>query len=196
MSDITQLLHNAYGGDEKAREELWAVVYDALRGIALRELQDERSDHTLSATALVNEVYFKLIDLTRITWESRGHFYAVACKAMRQILVDYARSRRALKRAHQKVPLEEAFQMAREHSDILIELHEALELLGKRDPRMAQVVELRYFGGLKAQEAAEAMDVGLRTANRLWSQARAYLLMALRDKTRREDTSVDDDTPV
>ena len=180
--EITQALLDAYNGDEAAASRLWAMVYDELQKIAHRELLDERANHTLNTTGLVHEAYVKLVDHTRITWQNRAHFYALACRAMRRILVDYARRRGAQKRGghDNPLPLEEAMALAEVRSEELVALDEALERLSEKDPLLAQVVECRYFGGLTTEETAEAMGVSTRTVNRLWTRAKTYLLRALR----------------
>ncbi len=181
---ITQALIEAYQGDNDAEERLWAMVYDALRQIAHRELQGMRKDHTLSTTALVHEVYLKLVDQTQITWRNRAHFYGLACRAMRNILVDYARRRNAQKRQGQKqvIALDQAVIMAEDRSEELIALDQALEHLAKRDPQLAQVVECRFFGGLTTKETAEVLEVSPRTVERLWNRAKTYLYLALHDE--------------
>ncbi len=180
--EITQALLDAYHGDEAAASRLWAMVYQELQKIAHRELLDERANHTLNTTGLVHEAYVKLVDHTRITWQNRAHFYALACRAMRRILVDYARRRGAQKRGghDSPLPLEEAMALAEGQSEELVALDEALERLSEKDPLLAQVVECRYFGGLTMEETAEAMGVSTRTVNRLWTRAKTYLLRALR----------------
>ena len=180
---ITEALIEAYRGDAAAEERLWAMVYDALRQIAHRELQGMRKDHTLTPTALVHEVYLKLVDQTQVTWRNRAHFYGLACRAMRNILVDYARRRNAQKRRGQKqhVALDQAIVMAEDRSEALIALDQALEELANRDAKLAQVVECRFFGGLTTKETAEVLEVSVRTTERLWNRAKTYLYLALRD---------------
>ncbi len=180
--EITQALLDAYNGDEAAASRLWAMVYEELQKIAHRELLDERANHTLNTTGLVHEAYVKLVDHTRITWQNRAHFYALACRAMRRILVDYARRRSAQKRGghDSPLPLEEAMALAEGRSEELVALDEALERLSEKHPRLAQVVECRYFGGLTTEETAETMGVSISTVNRLWKRAKTYLLRALR----------------
>jgi RNA polymerase sigma factor (TIGR02999 family) len=181
QGDVTQALL-AVAGDEEAADRLWALVYDGLRRIAHRALRGERPGHTLATTALVHEAYLRLVDDTRISWRDRAHFYALACRAMRHILVDYARQRNAQKREGRKheVPLEEALDMAADRSEDLVALDEALEQLSARDERLGQVVECRFFGGLSSAETAEVLGSSLRTVERDWSRARAYLYQALR----------------
>ena len=180
--EITQALLDAYDGDEAAASRLWTMVYEELQKIAHRELLDERANHTLNTTGLVHEAYGKLVDHTRITWQNRAHFYALACIAMRRILVNYAKRRGAQKRGghDNPLPLEEAMALAEVRSEELVALDEALERLSEKHPRLAQVVECRYFGGLTMEETAEAMGISPRTAHRLWTRAKTYLLRALR----------------
>ena len=180
--EITQVLLEAYGGDSDAEDRLWGLVYPEMRAIAHRELYGEKRGQVFSTTALVHEAYLKLIDQTRCTWRNRAHFYAVACMAMRRILVDHARQRSAQKRqAHQnQVPLEEAVVMAESRSEALVALDEALTALAQRDARLGKVVECRFFGGLSNEETAEVLGVSTRTVERAWKRAQAHLYRALR----------------
>jgi RNA polymerase sigma factor (TIGR02999 family) len=180
QGDVTQALLAA-GGDEAAAARLWALVYDGLRRIAHRALHDERRHHTLATTALVHEAYLRLVDETQVSWQDRAHFYALACRAMRRILVDYARQRRAQKRGgrQQAVPLEEALVMAAGRSEDLVALDEALDRLATHNARLGQIVECRFFGGLSSAETAEVLGTSLRTVERGWGRARAYLYRAL-----------------
>jgi RNA polymerase sigma-70 factor (ECF subfamily) len=179
--EITQALLAATEGDEAAAHTLWALVYDALRQIAQRELRRELRRPTLSSTGLVHETYLKLVGQAPVEWHNRAHFYAIACKAMRQILVDHARARRAVRRRgrQHQVPLDEALHVAETRSEDLIALDEALTRLAAFDERMAQVVECRFFGGLTAQETAEVMGLSKRTADREWRRAKTYLYRML-----------------
>ena len=174
--EFTLLLMNAHRGDEAARNRLWDGIYEELRHIAHRELQDERKGHTLATNDLVNEAYLKLVDQTRITWRNRAHFYALSCKIMRRILIDHARKYIAEKRIGPKdrVPLDEALQMSKERSDRLLDLDEAVKKLSAKDPRLGQVIECKFFGGLTTAETTEVMDTPIRTVERLWKRARAY----------------------
>ncbi len=179
--NVTQALVAAREGNEAAAHRLWAMVYDELRGIAHRELRGERRGQTLSTTALVHDAYFKLVDQTRVAWQDRAHFYALSCRAMRQILVDHARRRNAKKRegARHAVPLEEAMELAVTHPGELLALDEALTRLGALDERLVQVVECRLFGGLSVEETAEVLGVSARTVARDWRRARAHLYRML-----------------
>jgi len=180
--DITQILVDAGHGDEAARNQLWDKVYEELFRIAQRELQRERPGHTLSASDLVHEAYLKLIDHTRISWRNRSHFYALSCEIMRRILIDYARRRSAGKRAGRKdqVQLDEALHMSIDRSERLLELDEALVTLSVFDARLGKVVECKFFGGLSTAETAQALGTSIRTVERDWHRARAYLHQALK----------------
>jgi RNA polymerase sigma factor (TIGR02999 family) len=179
--EITQLLHAFGDGDSEAVEHLVPMVYDALRGIAHNHLAHERPDHTFSTTALVHEAYIKLIDQREATWKSRAHFFAIASQAMRRILVDYARRRKAAKRGGDapKVPLEEALVMAETRADELLALDEALSELAAFDPRQAAIVEYRFFGGLTIEQTGAVMDISPSTVKREWIVAKAWLSHAM-----------------
>ena len=181
--DITQALLEAYDGDEVAAERLWAMVYPELQRLAHRELRAEDRGRTLDTNALVHDAYFKLVDQTRCSWRNRKHFFALACKAMRRILVDHARYRNAQKRQAQKhrVTLDEAVVMAEVRSERLLALDEALAQLEEMDERLAQVVECRFFGGLSVVETAELLEVSTRTVERDWQRAQIHLYKALRE---------------
>ena len=180
--EITQALLDARNGDAEAAGRLWHLVYEQIKSIAHRELRGERTGHTLATTDLVHEAYLKLVDQTRIEWRDRAHFYALACIAMRQVLVEHARRRNAEKRRAQKekAPLEEALTMAVSRSEELVALDEALERLAARDARLARVVECRFFGGLSVEETARVLGLSERTVVRDWERARAHLYEALR----------------
>lgn len=179
--NITQALMEADAGQQEAAERLWGLVYDYLREIAHRELQAEYGARTLSTTGLVHEAYFKLIDHTRITWQNRAHFFGLACRAMRRILVDHARRRNAQKRGgnQEQVPLDKAIVMAEDRSEALLALDQALTRLAVMDERLGQVVECRFFGDLSIKDTAEVIGVSTRTVERDWQRARAYLYRAL-----------------
>jgi RNA polymerase sigma factor (TIGR02999 family) len=179
-SQITDLLLEVRGGDSAARDRLYAAVYDELRRIAHRQLQGERPDHTLGTTGLVHETYMKLVDLDRVEWQDRGHFFRAAAGAMRRILVDYARKHQAARRGGGVSPgfLDDDAPAA-ERSDMLVALDEALERLARLSERMSRVVECRFFGGLTEDETAEALGVTARTVERDWAKARAWLYLEL-----------------
>lgn len=175
-SDLTRLLARWREGDERALDRLVPQVYDELRALAAGCLAGERPGHTLQATALVHEAYARLVG-TEIPWEDRAHFFAVASGTMRRILVDHARARKALKRGGDAVgvTLEEGLVATLPRSDDLVALDEALERLAGFDERKARVVELRYFGGLNAEEIGAVVDVGVATVQRDLRAARAWL---------------------
>jgi RNA polymerase sigma factor (TIGR02999 family) len=176
---VTQLLHDASGGDRKAAAELLPLVYAELRALAARNMRQERADHTLQATALVHEAYLRLVgSAERVQWEGRLHFFAAAAQAMRRILVENARQRGRLKRgggAAQRVDLEDVNLTVAEPPDDLLALDEALVELAQTHPTEAQLVQLRYFAGLTRDQAAEAMNISPATASRDWAFARAWL---------------------
>lgn len=179
--EITQLLRGWRGGDRKALDLLLPVVYKELQRLAHFQLRQERADHTLQSAALVNEAYLRLVGLNPPQWESRTHFFAIAAQLMRQILVDYARRHRAEKRGGGEgtLPLEDATMLSvgkDKDKDIdVVALDEALKALAQMDPRKAQVVELRFFGGLTLEETAEVLKLSAVTVARDWSTARAWL---------------------
>ena len=176
--NITELLLNWNEGNEEALEQLMPLVYDELHRQAARYLRRERAGHTLQTTALIHEVYLKLVNQPDINWEGRTHFYAIAANIMRRILVDYARSKNAEKRGGEylKMPLEEVGEVAgKEKSIDLIALDEALTKLEKIDRRQARIVELRYFGDLTLEETAKALKISRTTVADDWSMARAWL---------------------
>ena len=174
---VTQLLAHWSEGDEAALGELTPLVYEELRRLAHHFMSGQRPDHTLQTTALVSEAYLRLADQTNPSWQNRAHFFAVAARAMRQILVNYAKSNRAQKRGGGalKIELDEAAIASPEQSAEIVDLHEALERLATLDARKAHVVELKYFGGLNHDEIAEVMKVSAVTVRRDWVFAKAWL---------------------
>jgi len=182
---VTQLLAEWNHGDNAALVELTPLVYEELRRLAHHFMEGQRSDHTLQTTALVDEAYLRLADQTKPRWQNRAHFFAVAARAMRQILVNYAKSSRAQKRGGGalKVELDEAAIVSPEQSQAIVDLHEALEILGALDSRKARVVELKYFGGLNHGEIAEVMKISSVTVRRDWVFAKAWLYDELRQAT-------------
>lgn len=182
----TELLLAWGRGDLTALDRLMPLVHDELRQLARHYMRRERPDHTLQATALVNEVYLRMIAARQVPWQSRVHFFAIAARLMRQILVDFARSHRAAQRggAAQRVALDEAvFPSSFRHPD-LVALDEALKRLELAHPRKSQVVELRYFGGMKLEEAATVLGVSRDTVKRDWRFAKLWLLRELETDTR------------
>ena len=176
-TDITGLVVDLRSGNPDAVDDLFPLVYDELRRIAHFHLSSERPDHTLSTTALVHEAYLKLVDQSRAGWQDRAHFCAVASKAMRRILIDYARRRNALKRggSDQPVSLDDDRIAIEEKATVLLSLDEALDRLSDLDERSAKIVEFRFFGGLREEEIAEVISVSVRTVRRDWVKARAWL---------------------
>ena len=183
-AEITRLLERWRGGDEQALERLLPVVYRQLRVLAYRQFQQENAGHTLQPTELVHEAYLKLVGQDPGRIENRTHFFALAAKAMRQVLVDYARRKAAEKRAgdRQRVTLTDALGTPAETGRAVdaLELDEALGRLGEIRPRAAQVVELRYFGGFTLDQTAEILSVHPKTVSRDWNTARLWLLDRLR----------------
>src|SRR5262249_52809526 len=179
---VTALLTRWSNGDDDALAELTPLVYEELRGLAHRNMGGERTNHTLQTTALVNEAYLRLADQTNPQWQNRAHFFAVAARAMRQILISYARTQQAQKRGRGalKVDLDEAALVSPEESREIVELHEALEQLSALDSRKAQIVELKYFGGLNYDEIAEVLKISRITVRRDWEFAKVWLYTELR----------------
>lgn len=180
-SEITDLLLQVRHGHRDAMDRLFAVVYDELRRIAHRQLGRDRPDGTLGTTALVHEAYMKLVDHSRAEWRDRGHFFGVAARAMRQILVDHARKYQTFKRGRhwRRVPLDAAIGTREDQADAVVELEEALTKLAALDRRLVQVVECRFFAGLTEEETAEAMGVTARTVRRFWVKAKGLLYVDL-----------------
>jgi len=182
--EITKLLLEWGQGDEPAREKLISLVYDELHLRAKRFMGREQPGHTLQPTALINEAYLRLIDSTQVSWKNRNDFYAVCANLMRQILVDFARSRGSQKRGGgvNQVSLDEALVISYEKSAELIALDEALKSLAAIDPRKSRIVELRYFGGLSVAETAEVLKVSPDTVMRDWGLAKVWLYRQLSGK--------------
>lgn len=175
--DITQLLDAYADGNAEAFDRLLPLVYESLKQLAHARLRQERPGHTLNTTGLVHEAYLKLIDINRVQYQSRGHFFAMASKVMRRILINYAKMRKAQKRGGGalKEELDEARLITDDHAETLLELDDVLTRLEKLHPRPAEVVQHRYFGGLTNEEVAEALGVSLRTVERDLRFARAWL---------------------
>src|SRR5262245_59779765 len=185
--DVTALLRIWSDGDEAAFDRLMPLVYDELHRIALRLLAGERSNVSLQATGLVNEVCLRLLGWDHARWQNRGHFFGVSAQMMRRVLVDIARRRRARRRGGPdaaRVPLESVDVPAREPDMDLVAVDRALEKLAAGDPRKARVVELRFFGGLSMEETAQALGISVRTAHNDWAIARAWLYRELSDEAR------------
>src|SRR5256712_13261259 len=180
---VTELLTRWSNGDDAALAELTPLVYEELRRLAHRQMGGERPNHTLQTTALVNEAYLRLADQANPRWQNRAHFFAVAARAMRQILVSYARSQRSQKRGGGalKVELDEAAIVSPEESKEIVDLHEALEQLATLDSRKARVVELKYFGGLNYDEMAEVLKISRVTVRRDWGFAKGWRYTGIDD---------------
>lgn len=176
-SHVTQALADLAAGDRAALDRLLPVVYEHLRSMAERELRRERPGHTLTPTALVHEAYLKLVQLDRISWRGRGHFFGACGQVMRRILVSHARAKLAAKRGArpESVSLEHATLAAQTRPDEIVALDEALDRLAELEPRHARVVECRFFAGLDIAETAEALEVSPATVKRDWALARAWL---------------------
>ena len=180
VTNVTKLLQAWNAGDQTALERLLPLVYAELRRVAHNQLRGEKPELTLQPTALVNEAYLRLVQITHMTWKSRAHFFAMCSRLMRQILVDAARARRVAKRGGGviRVSLDADLLPARTAPDILA-LDEALEALEALDPRKCRVVELRFFTGLSVEETAEALDVSTDTVSRDWTFAKSWLFREL-----------------
>jgi RNA polymerase sigma factor (TIGR02999 family) len=181
-SDVTKLLADWNQGDEAALEKLTPVVYEELRRLAHRYMHGQRPDHTLQTTALANEAYLRLVDQTRPSFQNRSHFFAVAAKAMRQILLNYARDQQRQKRGGgaSKVELDTTALVSPEQTKTVLDVDEALERLAVLDERKARIVELKYFGGLQEDEIASVLKISTVTVRRDWRFARAWLYTELR----------------
>jgi RNA polymerase sigma factor (TIGR02999 family) len=180
-ADVTQILKEWSGGDVTAPEKLMPLVYEELRRLARSYLARERSDHTLQATALVHEAYLRLTDQTQLSWKDRAHFYGIAARLMRRILVDHARAHNAAKRGglEQKLSLDEARELPTKNDVDLVELNGALENFSHDYPRKGEVVELKFFGGLETKEISEVLHVSEKTVLRDWNFAKLWLCRAL-----------------
>jgi RNA polymerase sigma factor (TIGR02999 family) len=183
MNDVTQILSQIESGDPSASEKLLPLVYDELRKLAAAKLAHEKPGQTLQATALVHDVYLRLVgsDGQNNAWNGRGHFFAAAAEAMRRMLIENARSKKRLKRGgnRPRVDLDESCLVSDGPSDDLLALNEALENLARESPARADLVKLRYFAGLTIEEAAAAMNISEATAKRYWTYSRAWLYQVL-----------------
>ena len=179
--DLTRLLQSWSNGDERALEELTPIVYRELHRLAGRYMAGEKQGHTLQTTALVNEAYVRLIDWKNVQWQNRAHFFAVSAQLMRRILVDYARSHQYAKRGGgvRPIELDEALAVSSENLSLIVQIDLALERLVSIDARSAEVVQLRYFGGLSVEETAEVLKVSGITVMRDWQFAKAWLTREL-----------------
>jgi RNA polymerase sigma factor (TIGR02999 family) len=181
VRDITRLLQAWSSGDETALEQLMPLVYNELHRLAHRYMAAEQPDQTLQTTALVHEVYLRLVDVDNVDWQNRAHFYGLCARLMRRILIDFARSRNYQKRGGQipHIELEEAATVSAVVGSELLAVDEALKQLAKVDPRKSEVIELRFFGGLTVEETAAALHVSKETVMRDWKLAKAWLLREL-----------------
>lgn len=183
---ITERLLAWSSGDAAAQDDVMRAVYQELHRMAARYLRQERHDHTLQPTTLVHEAYLRLIDQTRVSWQSRAHFFGVAARMMRRILVDHARAKQRDKRGgpERTLSLDDALNVSQERAADLVKLDEALASLAEFDPRKSRVVELRFFGGLSVEETAEVLDVSPQTVLRDWKLAKAWLYDEINRETR------------
>lgn len=179
--EITELLVQWSGGNQKALDKLYPLVYDELHKLARRFMSRERQGHTLQATALINEAYVRLVDQTNVRWQNRTHFFAISAQIMRRILVDHARRNLYAKRGGgvQRISFDETALVAFDRASEFVLLDEALKSLAEIDERRSQVVELRYFGGLDNQEIADVLKISENTVTRDWNMARAWLYQQL-----------------
>ncbi len=177
MADVTQILHGIRGGNQQAAEELLALVYVELKRIAAQKMASEAAGHTLQPTALVHEAWLSLVGGGNDHFENRAHFFAAAAEAMRRILIDSARRKKAIKRGSgaAREELKEEHWIEGVRSDELLAVDEGLDLLAKEDPAAAQLIKLRYFVGMSMEETASTMGMPLRSAERIWTYARAWL---------------------
>jgi RNA polymerase sigma-70 factor (ECF subfamily) len=174
-SGITALLAKVASGDREAEARLFPLVYQELRQLAGRVFRGERPDHTLQATALVHEAYLRILGNSDVSWQNRSHFFAVAARTMRRILVDHARRRQANKRKGTTISLESAIVFSEDQSSELVALDDALTRLSEWDPRQSRIVELRFFTGMSEAEIAAVLGVSVRTVKRDWCMAKAWL---------------------
>jgi RNA polymerase sigma factor (TIGR02999 family) len=179
--DVTALLIDWRGGDDAAVDKLLPLVHDELRRLARRHMAGERPDHLLQATALVNEVYLRLVDVRRVQWQDRAHFFAMAARLMRRVLVDFARAQKNQKRggALHRVTFDQNLPVTADTPEDLIAIDDALRGLAAEYERKAQVVELRFFGGLSVEETAEALEISPETVMRDWKFAKNWLMREL-----------------
>ena len=180
--DATGLLNEAEAGDHQAADTLLELVYDELHQLAAVRMRGERADHTLQPTALVHEVYMRLVDQSRVKWQGKTHFMAVAAQAMHRVLVDHARGKNRKKRGggRRPVTLDDAFAFVKDRDLDVLELHDALEKMRMLDERQASVVEYRLLGGLNSEETARLLGVSSRTVERDWTMGQAWMRRELR----------------
>ncbi len=193
MSDaknITLLLQRIGKDNDNTPEELLAAVYDELRRLAYGYMQNERSDHTLQPTALVHEAYVRLVGWENVAWQNRTHFFSVAARIMRQVLIEYARQKKSLKHGGglRKIVLDEAVSFTTQGGQEfdLLEINDAIDALGKIDERQSKIVELRFFGGLTYEEVGDALGISSKTVQREWTLAKAWLRRRLKSYAKEE----------
>ncbi|HEX8115949.1 MAG TPA: sigma-70 family RNA polymerase sigma factor [Pyrinomonadaceae bacterium] len=181
QDEVTQILRDWGGGDPQAPERLMPLVYDELRRLARSFLSRERGDHTLQPTALVNEAYLRLVGQRSVSWQNRAHFYGIASRMMRRVLIDHARTHSRDKRggAAVRLSIEDVQVPIEERAASFVAMDEALEVLAKMDERKSRIVEMRFFGGLSDEEIAEVLGVSTRTVLRDWKTARLWLFREL-----------------
>ena len=184
MSDVTQILERVEKGDGKAAEELLPLVYEELRKLAAAKMAQEAQGHTLQPTALVHEAWLRLVGAPDQHWNGRGHFFGAAAEAMRRILVENARRKRRLRHGggQERVDLDETEIVAQAEDEKVLQVDGALEELGREDPAQAQVVKLRFFGGLKNEEVAEVLGISSKTVQRYWTHAKSWLYQRIKDQ--------------
>ncbi len=177
QTDVADTLVQVADGSDEAADRLMPLVYDRMRGLARSMLDRESPSHTLQPTALVNEVFLKMTDQNRVDWRGKSHFFAIGAKVMRRILVDHARTKKRQKRGGgmHRIPLEDGLQVSNRNDEDVLAIEEALTKLADMDPRQAEIIELRFYGGLTVQEVAEVLRVSKRTVESEWAMARAWL---------------------
>lgn len=183
VSEVTLILQEAKDGSERAYKRLFPIVYDSLKEIAGMRINREKN-HTYSKTDLVHEAYFQLIDIDNVDWKDRAHFYAIASRCMRRILINYARKKKAEKRGGDQSPVTyiDELMKVEQQAENLLNLDEALNELEQLNERLAKVVELRYFGEMTIEETAEALDISVSTVKRDWEKARGWLYKELKGR--------------
>lgn len=181
MGDVTRVLENAQAGDPRAAEELLPLVYDELRKLAVSKMAQEASGHTLQPTALVHEAWLRISQADGTKWNSRGHFFGAAAEAMRRILIENARRKKAARHGggQERLDIQELEFAASVPDEELMAVHDAVEKLALRDKQKAELVKLRYFVGMTTEEAAEVLGISVPTADRWWNYSRAWLFEAI-----------------
>lgn len=185
VSEITLILQKAREGSREAYQKLFPIVYDQLKEIAGMRINGEYGHVTLSKTGLVHEAYFRLVDINKIEWKDRAHFFAIASRCMRRVLIDYARKKKAEKRGGNKQPVTYIDELMRieQQADNLINLDEALNRLEKLNERLSKVVDCRYFGEMSIHDTADALEVSVSTVKRDWAKARGWLYKELKGRS-------------